>query len=199
MKPTIKCGKHLAEHANISGSKFHDVNLSGSDFDDVNLSKTKLHNINLSDIQVSAAQIGGATFRHIGPPPDKNGQQARQRPVTFEEAMLCDSTFRKVDMSNVKFIDCNLAGMTINEILVTDLLVASSAHPPREGLPPIPVRERAFIPTELALLCRLAGMSALNVWGGTAGNWRRGMLNLDEIEIMVVARKTAESADAGNA
>ena len=122
MESTIKCGKHLAEHANISGSKFHDVNLSGSDFDDVNLSRTRFHDINLSDIQVSAVQIGGATFKHIGSPPDKDGKQARQRPVTFEEAMLCDSTFHKVNMSNVRIIDCDLTGMTINGILVTDLL-----------------------------------------------------------------------------
>jgi len=122
MESTIKCGEHLAEHANISGSKFHDVNLSESDFDNVNLSRARFHNINFSDMQVSAAQIGGATFKHIGPPPDKDGKQARQRPVTFEEAMLCDSTFRKVDMSNVKIIDCDLTGMTINGILVTDLL-----------------------------------------------------------------------------
>jgi hypothetical protein len=39
----------------------------------VNLSKARFHNINLSDIQVSAAQIGSVTFRHSGPPPDKNG------------------------------------------------------------------------------------------------------------------------------
>lgn len=122
MESTIKCGKHIAEHADNSGSKFHDVNLSGSDFNDVNLSGTKFHNINLSDIQVSAVQIGGATFKHIGPPPDKDGKQARQRPVTFEEAMLCDSIFRKVDMSNVKITDCDLTGMTIDGILVTDLL-----------------------------------------------------------------------------
>lgn len=122
MESTIKCGKHHAEHANISGSEFHDVNLSGSDFNDVNFSRTKFHNINFSDIQISAAQIGGATFKHIGPPPDKNGKQAPQRPVTFEEAILCDSTFRKVDLSNVKITDCNLTGMTINGILVSDLL-----------------------------------------------------------------------------
>ena len=71
-------------------------------------------------------------------------------------------------------------------------LVESSEHPPREGLPAVPVRERAFVPTELSLLCRLAGMSVLNVWGGTAGNWGRRAIDLDEIEIMVVARKTAE-------
>ena len=76
-------------------------------------------------------------------------------------------------------------------------MVESSEHPPREGLPPVPVRERAFLPTELILLFRLAGMSVLNLWGGTAGNWGRRTLDLDEIEIMIVARKTAEPSAAG--
>jgi len=71
-------------------------------------------------------------------------------------------------------------------------IVESSAHPPREGLPAVAVRERAFVPTELTLLFRVAGMSVLNVWGGTAGNWGRRPLDLDEIEIMIVARKAAE-------
>ncbi len=124
MQPTITCGKQLAEHANLAGSVFNDVNLSGSAFENVNLSKTRMHDINLSDLDLSAAQIGGATFKHIGPPPNKEGKQERQRPVTFEEAMLCDSTFRKVDLSNVKIIDCDVTGMTIDGVLVTDLIAA---------------------------------------------------------------------------
>ena len=71
-------------------------------------------------------------------------------------------------------------------------MVESYEYAPREGLPAIPVRERAFVPTELSLLFRLAGMSVLNIWGGTAGNWGRRAIDLDEIEIMVVARKTGE-------
>ncbi|MGD0221662.1 MAG: pentapeptide repeat-containing protein [Terriglobia bacterium] len=129
MESTIKCGKHLAEHTDISGSQFHDVNLSGADFNNVNLSKARFHDINLSDIEVSAVQIGGATFKHIGPPPDKDGKQARQRPVTFEEAMLCDATFRNVDLSNVKIIDCNIQGMTIDGVLATDLLKEYKKRP----------------------------------------------------------------------
>jgi hypothetical protein len=85
MEPTIQCGRHLAENANLAGSQFHKVNLSEADFNDVNLSKARFHNINLSDVTITAAQIGGATFRHIGPPPCKEGGQARQRPVTIEE------------------------------------------------------------------------------------------------------------------
>jgi SAM-dependent methyltransferase len=81
-------------------------------------------------------------------------------------------------------------------------MVESSAPSPREGLPAIPVRERAFVPTELALMCGLAGLSVIGMWGGTAGNWGKRALDLDEIEIMVVARKTAEpsaGADGVNA
>lgn len=79
------------------------------------------------------------------------------------------------------------------------IMVESSELPPREGLPAVAVRERAFVATELILLSRLAGMSVLHLWGGTAGNWGRRPLDLDEIEIMIVARKTAEPSAAGNA
>ena len=71
-------------------------------------------------------------------------------------------------------------------------MVESSALPPREGLPAVPVRERGFVPTELTLLFRLAGLSVLHTWGGTAGNWGRRALDLDEIEVMVVAQRNDE-------
>ncbi|MBN2382601.1 pentapeptide repeat-containing protein [bacterium] len=124
MKTTIACGKQVAAHVDITGSVFNDVNLSGSTFENVNLSKTRMHDINLSDLDVSAAQIGGAKFKHIGPPPSKDGTQARQRPVIFEEMQLCDSSFTRVDLSNVKIVDCNIAGMTIDGYLVTELIAA---------------------------------------------------------------------------
>ena len=124
METTIKCGKHVAEHADLSGSRFYDVDLAGAEFDNVNLSKTRFHNINLSDITVEAAQIGGAKFKHVGPPPDRDGKQERQRPVTFEEMMLCDSNFRKVDLSNVRITECNMAGMTIDGIPVAEMMAA---------------------------------------------------------------------------
>ncbi len=51
-------------------------------------------------------------------------------------------------------------------------LVESSEHPPREGLPAVAVRERGFVPTELILLFRGAGMSVLSLWGGS--RWELG-------------------------
>jgi len=78
-------------------------------------------------------------------------------------------------------------------------MVESSEHPPQEGSPPIAVRERAFVPTELRLLFRIAGMSVVHIWGGTAGNWGRRPLDLDEMEIMIVACKTPGSSAEGDA
>ncbi len=55
-----------------------------------------------------------------------------------------------------------------------------------------PLRERAFVPTELILLFGLAGLEVLHIGGGTAGNWGKRQIDLDEIELMVIARKAAD-------
>jgi cyclopropane fatty-acyl-phospholipid synthase-like methyltransferase len=54
------------------------------------------------------------------------------------------------------------------------------------------VRERGYVPTELGLMFPRAGLKILHLGGGTAGNWGRRPLELDEIEIMVIAEKTGE-------
>jgi RNA polymerase sigma-70 factor (ECF subfamily) len=123
-KPTIISGRQITQMADISGSVFRDVNLAEAVFTNVNMSRARMHDINLSDLSISAANLGGAHFKHLGPAPDKDGKQERQKAITFEEAMLCDSTFKKVDMSNVKLIDCDIRGMTIDGVLVTDLIAA---------------------------------------------------------------------------
>jgi cyclopropane fatty-acyl-phospholipid synthase-like methyltransferase len=51
------------------------------------------------------------------------------------------------------------------------------------------VRERGYIPTELYPMFAQAGFHVEHIWGGTAGNWGRRKIDLDEIEIMVIARK----------
>jgi uncharacterized protein YjbI with pentapeptide repeats len=121
VEPTIKCGKQYAEHADMSGSKFHDVNLARAEFDDVNMTKVRFHNINMSDIDVSAVQIGGARFKHVGLPP---GSAGKQRPLSFEEADLNGTTISKCDLSNVKIENCRIEGMTVNGFLVTELITA---------------------------------------------------------------------------
>jgi cyclopropane fatty-acyl-phospholipid synthase-like methyltransferase len=57
------------------------------------------------------------------------------------------------------------------------------------------LRERGYVPTELVMLCRQAGFRLEHIWGGTAGNWGRRTIDLDEMEIMVVARRAAQRSD----
>ena len=116
--------KMNVKHDNIAESEFEDVNMSGSGFTNINLSGSRFHDINFSDVHFAAAQIGGCVFRHIGLPPGRSDKTERQRPVTFEEATLSDSVFRKVDLSNVRIVDCNIEGMSIDGVLVTALLAA---------------------------------------------------------------------------
>jgi len=116
------------KHDCIPGSEFEDMDMSGTHFTNINLSGSQFHDINFSDVLFTAANIGGTTFKHIGPMPDKDGKMPRQRAVTFEEGMLCDSVFRNMDMSNVQIIASDLAGMTIDGISVTDLLAEWKKH-----------------------------------------------------------------------
>jgi 2-polyprenyl-3-methyl-5-hydroxy-6-metoxy-1,4-benzoquinol methylase len=62
-----------------------------------------------------------------------------------------------------------------------------------EGKKSIMVRERGFVPTELVLMLRQTGFEAQNIWGGTAGKWGRRKLDLDEMEIMIIATRKTET------
>jgi len=58
-----------------------------------------------------------------------------------------------------------------------------------EGKRSMAYQERLYIVPELVKLLESAGFAAEHVWGGTAGNWGRRPVDLDEIEVMVVARR----------
>jgi len=55
-------------------------------------------------------------------------------------------------------------------------------------------RERLYTPVELARFVGEAGFAVEHVGGGTAGMWGRRPLDLDEYEIMVIARREADGA-----
>jgi len=59
----------------------------------------------------------------------------------------------------------------------------------KDGKKSVNVRERAFVPTELSLMFKVAGFQVESIWGGTAGNWGKRRLELDEYEIMIIGRK----------
>ncbi|MCP4631391.1 MAG: class I SAM-dependent methyltransferase [candidate division Zixibacteria bacterium] len=58
-----------------------------------------------------------------------------------------------------------------------------------EGKRVVKFRERGYVATELRLLFKMAGFKTLNLWGGTAGNWGKRQIDLDEMEIMIIGEK----------
>lgn len=64
-----------------------------------------------------------------------------------------------------------------------------------DGKRTVRVRERWFTPSELVILFRAAGLEVEHIWGGTAGKWGRRKVELDEMEIMVVARSHGRVPD----
>lgn len=63
-----------------------------------------------------------------------------------------------------------------------------------EGKKSTRVAERAFAPAELLLMFKVTGFEVDHIGGGTAGNWGRRPIELDEYELMVIAHK-ANPAD----
>ena len=51
------------------------------------------------------------------------------------------------------------------------------------------LQEKGFLATELKLMHDAAGLAVKNFWGGTAGDWNREVVKMDEMEIMVVSIK----------
>ncbi len=76
---------------------------------------------------------------------------------------------------------------------VFDPVALAEAYPMEydtsEGKKSLLVRERGFTPTELKLMLGQTGFEVNHIWGGTAGKWGRRKVDLDEIEIMVIAKK----------
>lgn len=58
-----------------------------------------------------------------------------------------------------------------------------------EGKTLLTIRERLFIPPEVVAMLHHAGLRVENIWGGTAGDWGKRAIKLDEIEVMYVCRK----------
>ncbi len=50
-------------------------------------------------------------------------------------------------------------------------------------------REKGYVASELKLLFHFSGFGIENIYGGTAGNWGRRPLDIDEMEIMIIAKK----------
>ncbi len=95
----------------------------------------------------------------------------------------CLSVYKMARQSSAEDIE-NGVFDTMTATTLTDVVMLGDDAPPQ-----MTTRERGYLPTELALMARVAGLEVLNMWGGTAGSWNKQKLDPDEWEIMMVAKK----------
>ena len=69
------------------------------------------------------------------------------------------------------------------------MAVAHTEELPIGSAETVSVVEKGFLPAELRSLLEQAGFRVLSIWGGTAGSWNKRPIKLDEIEIMMVAKR----------
>lgn len=82
-----------------------------------------------------------------------------------------------------QFSDKDIASGAFNPYTQTRVVKLGEIYPGFD--PEIEVVEKCFTPSELRLLLESNGFAVDHMWGGTAGNWTKHTLSLDEIEIMV--------------
>ncbi len=111
--------EHHVEHRDIAGSQFRHVNMSGAVFEDVDLSGAKFFNVNLRGAEIGAVDFGGASFSCMN-----TGEDRPRVPAVFNAIEFEDCTIQNSFLRNTKLVNCDLTGMTIDGIPVTDMLEA---------------------------------------------------------------------------
>ncbi|MEO5581260.1 MAG: pentapeptide repeat-containing protein [Saprospiraceae bacterium] len=126
-KIEIKNQKSILDvsEAYLSDSRFTQACLERLYFEDVTLAGSKITNANLSDLEIEGAQLGGAFIHNIGMPPKGHPMYdpvAKQRPLKFENCDLSGSVIQDCNLSGVELRQCTLSGMSIDGILIEDLI-----------------------------------------------------------------------------
>lgn len=93
------------------------------------------------------------------------------------------NAFRKIRSLSQEHIDSG----RFNPITMVEHSIEEWDLP--EGKIEVENKERVYFPFEMKAMYSQAGLKVINIWGGTAGNWNRNNIQLDEVEIMVTAIK----------
>lgn len=86
-----------------------------------------------------------------------------------------------------EFTQADVASGRFDPLTLTQLTPATIET--SSGRQTVWMREKKHLPQDLVRLARTAGFTVEHVWGGTAGNWGRRPVELDEMEVMLVVRK----------
>jgi uncharacterized protein YjbI with pentapeptide repeats len=118
--------RYEVEHKDLSNSQFRHVKMSEAVFEDVDLSGAKFFNINLRGASIGAVDFGGASFSCMN-----TGEDRPRRPVVFNSIELDDCTIQNSFFRNTKIVNCDLTGMAIDGVLVTDMVRAYEMANPK--------------------------------------------------------------------
>lgn len=120
------------KNSDISHSSFIDCTAVDTVFDDVSLTRVKVNyadlrdcaftNINMVDgsisdanltgLMIDGANISGMTIRNAG----------AHQPLRFDNLVIEGSAFNGCNLANAAFTNCNIEGLRVDGILLTDLL-----------------------------------------------------------------------------
>lgn len=105
----VNLEKALYQNSNLSGTRFTNTNMTNSVLGDSNMSKIEISHVSLADAYLHDTNLG---FKE------------NKMPLTIERCELGNSRIINSDLQNLSIIDCNIEGMTIDGIVVSDLIKA---------------------------------------------------------------------------
>ncbi|AJS59297.1 GNAT family N-acetyltransferase [Paenibacillus sp. IHBB 10380] len=113
----INLEKSCFSDANMSGIKLQNINLSRTYITNTNLSNSILGDSNMSNVEICHVSLAGAYIH------DVNLNTGNDKlPLVLERCEMINSTITDSNLQNLSIKNCNLDGMSIDGILVTDLL-----------------------------------------------------------------------------
>jgi len=118
MKGAINMSEKVRiEKKDISGSEFQQANMSGTVFEDVDLSRSRVFNVNLRNAEIGAVDFGGSSFSCMN-----TGEGFPRKPAAFQNLELDGCTLCNCFFRNTSLVNCDLTGMTIDGIIVSDMI-----------------------------------------------------------------------------
>lgn len=112
-------------------SDFHGIDMRSTNIAHTNFVNSRWEHIYFSNVHVNFIQMGGTVFENIIRPEGEGSRLSEEpgtdgwinlEPVVFKSSDLSTATFEKCNLSNVEIKDCNIKGLSIDGVLVTDLL-----------------------------------------------------------------------------
>ena len=104
-------------NTNLAKAIYQNSTLSGTRFTNINMSNSVIADSKMSETEICHVSLSGAYIHDIN-----LGFEENKKPLTIERCELSNSRIVDSDLQNLSIINCNTEGMTIEGILVRDLI-----------------------------------------------------------------------------